>query len=75
MSYFNISQATYDRLVEREANNEPQQKLDVADLLEAYESAVLLLQNACDRGDRTVPYEVFEFLYTDAGDPKVTLDQ
>lgn len=69
----NISQATYERLIGREAANAPQTRLDVADLLEAYENAVMLLQKVAEGGGSGFTPAVADFLYTAAGDPRVTL--
>ncbi len=73
MNFPNITQATYDRLISRCANNESQTNLDVSDLLEAYESAALLLEQLARSGRRDVSDDVVYFLNTDNGDPRVEL--
>ena len=69
----NITQATYTRMAERCESGEQQTNLDVSDLLEAYESAVLLLTKLADTGANCITQDVYDFLYTDHGDPRVAL--
>ncbi len=73
MNFPNITQATYDRLIARCQSGEQQTNLDVSDLLEAYESAALLLEQLARSGRRDVSDDVFYFLNTDNGDPRVEL--
>jgi hypothetical protein len=73
MSFPNITQATYDRLTERCESGEQQTNLDVSDLLEAYESAVLLLDKAFVEGWGRAEYDAAEFLNTETGHPRVDL--
>ncbi len=69
----NITQATYERLCERCESGAQQTNLDVADLLEAYESACLLLDKALEHRWSVVENDAAEFLYTDSGSPRVDL--
>lgn len=69
----NLTHATYERLCQRAESSTPQSSMDVADLLEAYENACLLLDKALETSFARVENEVSEFLYTDNGDPRVNL--
>ncbi len=78
MSYRNISQSTYDRLMKNLEKNCGFTVTDCRDLLRAYEDSVELLDEMIDAAGmevtQTLNDEVTEFLYLENGDPRVVLD-
>ena len=75
MNYSNLTQSTYDRLCEREADGIAQTAIDVADLLEAYENATILLNKLAATGASIISDEVYDFLNTPNGDPRVDITE
>jgi hypothetical protein len=78
----NLTQSTYERIVAtlRDTSDKPARPLstvDARDLLEAFEGALELLDEAQNAGidHATVQRQAEEFLYLDNGDPRIELDE